>query len=250
MKGNERHQLITERLREDGYVEVAELAATTGASEMTVRRDLDQMAALGLLRRVRGGAAAVHHAVAPFPDRLTEAGDAKSRIADAVAKLLADHDSVVLDSGTTCLKVARRLRERPVTVMPMSLHAVTALADAPTARLLVPGGEPQPGELSLRGPLAVRSLRALRFDAAVVSPSAFTVGDGLATDNLADADIKQAMLAVAARVIVVADGSKWGRRGFAHVCPVDRVTVVVTDDRAPADQRDELTARGVQVITC
>lgn len=120
-----------ERLRDADQVAVADLASATGASEMTVRRDLDHLAARGVLRRVHGGAvpAAPSGIEPPFAARATEAVAAKRAIAAAAAELIRDGETIVLDSGTTALELARLLRGRAVTVMPLSLHAARELAD-------------------------------------------------------------------------------------------------------------------------
>lgn len=249
MKSAERQRIIVDRLREADQVAVAELAEATGASEMTVRRDLDHLASRGVLRRVHGGAvpAAPSGIEPPFAARATMGIAAKRAIAAAAAELIRDGETIVLDSGTTALELARLLRGRPVTVMPLSLHAAGELADDPAVRLLLPGGEPRPGEQSLIGPLTCASLRALRFDVAVLSPCAFGLEPGLTAFDLGDAEVKRTALAVSARAIVLADGAKWGRAALAHVCPADRPDVVVTDPGAPEDQRAALADLGVLV---
>ncbi|MFI9384998.1 DeoR/GlpR family DNA-binding transcription regulator [Kutzneria sp. NPDC052558] len=249
MRGNERQRLIVERLRGAQQVTVAELAEVTGASEMTVRRDLDVLAAHGVLRRVHGGAvpATPSGVEPPFAARAVSAPGAKKAIARAAVELIRDGETIVLDSGTTALEVARLLRDRAVTVMPLSLHAVTELLDAPRVRLLVPGGEPRPGELAMIGPLTLASLRMLRFDVAVLSPCAFDLEAGLTAFDLHDAEVKQQAIAVSARSLVLVDGAKWDRAALAHICAADRPDVVVTDPTAPEDQRRALAERGVLV---
>jgi DeoR/GlpR family transcriptional regulator of sugar metabolism len=249
MKSAERQRIIVERLRGADQVAVVELAAATGASEMTVRRDLDHLASRGVLRRVHGGAvpASPSGIEPPFSARATAAIAAKRAIAVAAAELIRDGETIVLDSGTTALELARLLRGRAVTVMPLSLHAARELAEDPDVRLLLPGGEPRPGEQALVGPLTLASLRALRFDVAVLSPCAFDVGSGLTAFDLGDAEVKQQALAVASRTIVLADGAKWGRSALAHVCPAGRPDVVITDPAAPEDQRAALAELGVLV---
>ncbi|MET8997297.1 DeoR/GlpR family DNA-binding transcription regulator [Amycolatopsis sp. Hca4] len=249
MKSAERQRVIVERLRDADQVGVAELAEATGASEMTVRRDLDLLAARGVLRRVHGGAvpASPTGVEAPFAARATAGIAAKRAIAAAAAELIRDGETVVLDSGTTALELARLLRGRPVTVMPLSLHAARELAEAPGVRLLLPGGEARPGEQALAGPLTLASLRALRFDVAVLSPCGIGADSGLTAFDLDDAEVKRTALDVAARAIVLADGAKWGRPALACVCPADRADVVITDPGAPEDQRAALTERGVLV---
>src|SRR6202007_1113089 len=130
-------------------------------SEMTIRRDLEMLAEQGVLERFRGGARSLllRGEEPPFALRAQEGVEAKQRIAAEVAGLIADGESVVVDSGTTCLEVACALRGRRVTVMPLSLQSVNTLAEAPgQVTVLVPGGRPRPGEGALTGPLTRASL--------------------------------------------------------------------------------------------
>ncbi|MGW1889223.1 DeoR/GlpR family DNA-binding transcription regulator [Streptomyces sp. NPDC002004] len=249
MGSTDRLRRITEAVREAGRVGVAELAELTGASEMTIRRDLEALADQGVLERYRGGARTLllRGEEPPFALRAQDGLDAKRRIAAEVASLIADGESVVLDSGTTCLEVARALRFRRVTVMPLSLHAVNALTGAPEVTLLVPGGRPRPGELALTGPLTEASLAALRFDTAVIGCCGLGAADGLTAYDLDDAAVKRAAIASARRVIAVADAGKFHRTALAHVAPAAALHAVVTDTGAPQDETEAIAAAGVTV---
>ncbi|MER6437112.1 MULTISPECIES: DeoR/GlpR family DNA-binding transcription regulator [unclassified Streptomyces] len=245
----DRLRQITEAVREAGRAGVAELAELTGASEMTIRRDLEVLAAQGVLERYRGGARSLllRGDEPPFALRSQDGLEAKRRIATEAARLIADGESVVVDSGTTCLEVARALKDRRLTVMPLSLHAVNALTDGPQLTLLVPGGRPRQGELALTGPLTEASLSALRFDTAVIGCCGLTAEDGLTAYDLDDAAVKRAAIASARRVIAVTEGSKLSRTALAHVAPASTLHAVVTDQDAPEDRIDALTAQGVTV---
>ncbi|WP_329362628.1 DeoR/GlpR family DNA-binding transcription regulator [Streptomyces sp. NBC_00669] len=251
MASSERHRQIVEAVRAEGRLGVAELAALTGASEMTVRRDLEILAGQGVLERYRGGARSLllRGEEPPFALRETESRAVKQRIAAEVAALVADGETVVLDSGTTCLEVARVLQQRRLTVMPLSLHAANALTGAARLRLIIPGGEPRPGELALTGPLTESALAALRFDTAVLGCCGLSAADGLTAYDLAEAAVKRAAIASARRVIAVADAAKFSRTALAFVVPVTALHTVVTDDRAPQDELSALTTAGVTVRT-
>ncbi|MGW4672397.1 DeoR/GlpR family DNA-binding transcription regulator [Streptomyces sp. NPDC004324] len=245
----DRLRQITEAVREAGRAGVAELAELTGASEMTIRRDLEVLAAQGVLERYRGGARSLllRGDEPPFALRSQDGLEAKRRIATEAARLIADGESVVVDSGTTCLEVARALKDRRLTVMPLSLHAVNALTDGRHLTLLVPGGRPRQGELALTGPLTQASLSALRFDTAVIGCCGLTAEDGLTAYDLDDAAVKRAAIASARRVIAVTEGSKLSRTALAHVAPASALHAVVTDQDAPEDQVDALAVKGVTV---
>ena len=251
---NARLTALTGLLQRDGRVEVAEAAEAFGTAEMTVRRDLDRLVAMGMARRVRGGAISLlmRGEELPFAMRALERAEAKARIGAAVADILRDGEAVLLDSGTTSVAVGRALAGRRLTVMALSLHVANALsAGAPgpageSVRLLVGGGEARPGELAMVGPIALASIAALRFDTAVLAPCGLAAGQITAHD-LGDAAVKQAMIAASARVVVAADGSKFGQTAMAVVGATDAVDMVITDATAPGDALDALRAAGVEV---
>ncbi|MET8897419.1 DeoR/GlpR family DNA-binding transcription regulator [Streptomyces albogriseolus] len=252
MSNADRHGLITKVVRDAGGATVQQLAELTGASEMTIRRDLDTLAAQGVLERVRGGARSLllRGEEPPFALRAREAVDTKRRIAAKVSALIADGESVVLDSGTTCLEVARLLRDRPVTVMPLSLQAIQLFGATPgPATLVVPGGQPRAAEGALTGPLTLASLAALRFDTAVVGCCGLSATDGLTAYDLDDAAVKKASIASARRTLVASGGSKLGRTAFAYVGPAALLHTLVTDDTAPADEVGALETAGTIVTT-
>jgi DeoR/GlpR family transcriptional regulator of sugar metabolism len=244
-----RHRQIADAVQDAGSLTVVELARLTGASDMTIRRDLDVLSTQGVLERIRGGARTLllRGEEPPYTLRRSDAVEAKLRIAQAVSGLLADGESVVLDSGTTCVEVARVIHDRRLTVMPLSLHAVSALADTRTVTLLVPGGQPRPDELALTGPLTEASIASLRFDTAILGCCALSVKDGLTAHDLADAVIKRAAIASARRVIAATDSTKLTRTALAYVSAVQDLDAVVTDRDAPADIVADFEAAGVVV---
>jgi DeoR/GlpR family transcriptional regulator of sugar metabolism len=248
MDGNERLAALTELLQRDGRVEVAHAAGAFGTAEMTIRRDLDRLVALGMARRVRGGAISLlmRGEELPFAMRALERADAKARIGAAVAGVLRDGEAVLLDSGTTAVEVGRALTGRRITVMAMSLHVATVLTAAESVRLLVCGGEARPGELAMTGPLALASIAALRFDTAVLAPCGLAGGQVTAHD-LGDAAVKQAMIGSSARVVVAADGSKFRQTAMAVVGAAEAIDMLITDATAPGEALDALRAAGVEV---
>jgi DeoR/GlpR family transcriptional regulator of sugar metabolism len=241
--------MITDAVRATGRSSVAELAEATGASEMTIRRDLEVLADQGVLERYRGGARSLllRGQEPPFALRAQDDLPAKQRIATEVAAMIADGESVVLDSGTTCLEVARALHHRRLTVVPLSLHAANALVGAPQLTLLFPGGQPRPGELALTGPLTEASLSSLRFDTAILGCCGLTAADGLTAYDLADAAVKRAAIASSRRVIAVTEAAKLSRTALAFVTPASALHAVVTDQDAPDEETEALTAAGVTV---
>jgi DeoR/GlpR family transcriptional regulator of sugar metabolism len=244
-----RHQMILQALRQRSPVLVGELADALDCSEMTVRRDLESLERSGGLRRVHGGAASVFLSAeeTPYGIRAFECSDAKAAIGAAAASLLADGETVILDGGTTAMEVARALRSRRLTVMPLALRPVFELHECPDIRLLLPGGEVRPGELSLTGSLTESSFSQLRFDTCVMGPCGIDAKAGMTTHFLAETAVKRAAARSAQRVIAVADSSKLGRVAFGHVCDLDEIDIVLTDAGADPQRVEELRAIGVDI---
>lgn len=236
-------------MRTTERVTVAELARDTGCSEMTIRRDLDQLAEQGVLRRVRGGAVSLvlRGETMPFAVREREGAEAKQRIAAEVDALLTDGESLILDSGTTGLAIARALAHRRLTVIPLDLHSATVLGGAPDVCLLVPGGQTTPGMLALTGHLTETSLRSLRVDTTVLGVCGLSVEHGVTAHDLVEVPVKQAAIAAAQRVVAVCTGAKFGRTGLGHVCPATTLDIVITDTDAPPEALARLRDLGVDV---
>ncbi|MGY0231750.1 DeoR/GlpR family DNA-binding transcription regulator [Longispora urticae] len=218
-----------------GRVTVAELAQRLGVSEMTVRRDLDELERQGLVTRVHGGAVATRsrEEEAGFTAREGWQSATKDRLGAAVADLVPTGSTVLLDAGTTTVHVAAHLAARaPLTVAVLSLQAAVRLADLPGIRLLIVGGESRPGERSLVGPLAVRAIAALAFDVFVMSIGGVHARHGWSEFSMDDAAVKQAGLLQATRTVAVADATKLGVRAFSQVATLDAVDTFVTDTAA------------------
>jgi DeoR/GlpR family transcriptional regulator of sugar metabolism len=241
--------MILEALRDRSPVLVGELADVLDCSEMTVRRDLDLLERSGGLRRVHGGAASVSLGAeeTPYDIRALESSDAKATIGAAMANLLTDGETVILDGGTTVMEVARTLRGRRLTVMPLALRPVFELHECPDIKLLLPGGEVRPGELSLTGSITESSISQVRFDTYVLGPCGIDAKAGITTHVLAEAAVKRAAVRSSQRVIAIADSSKLRRVAFGHVCDLDEIDIVLTDARADQQTVEELRAMGVEV---
>jgi DeoR/GlpR family transcriptional regulator of sugar metabolism len=244
-----RRRQMLDDLHRDGEIQVTEIAARLGCSEMTVRRDLDVLEQDGVLRRVHGGAVALHlrrHEV-PYGVRCLQHLEAKQRIGRAVAELLADGETVVVDSGTTALEVARHLRGRSITVLPLGVRPLLELADDTETRLIVPGGDVRAGELVFTGELTEVAFERLRFDTFVLGCCGVDGRDGLTTHVPEDARVKRAAVQASRRTIAVCDASKLGRVAFGHICDLADLDRLVTDIDADADLVQRWEMEGVTV---
>jgi DeoR/GlpR family transcriptional regulator of sugar metabolism len=242
-----RRRALLDALQRDGEVQVRQLAAELSCSGMTVRRDLDALEHDGVVRRVHGGAIRVQlrRDELPYAARVLEAAEAKQRIGRAVAALITDGETVILDSGTTARQVARALRGRPVTVLPLGLRVLMELADDDAISLICPGGDVRPGELVVTGDLAEVAFERLRFDTLVLGCCGLDEREGVTTHVPADARVKRAALRSARRVILASDATKIGQVTFGHVCSLAAAERLVTD--AGPEQTGPLEAAGLPV---
>ena len=244
-----RRRALAEAVRDRHEIPVRQLAAELGCSEMTVRRDLDALERDGVLHRVHGGAvdAGLRADELPYAVRLFEAAEAKERIGRAVAGLIADGETVVLDAGTTTAEVARALRGRPVTILPLGLRTLIELAHDQEIHLIAPGGDVRPGELVVTGDLAEVAFERLRFDTFVLGCCGIEHANGVTTHVPSDARVKRAAIAASRRTIAIADASKLGGVAFGHVCSLEALERFVTDADADGEAAAKLESAGLRV---
>ncbi|PJF49029.1 MAG: DeoR/GlpR transcriptional regulator [Chloroflexi bacterium] len=248
---NARQQVILQLLERQSVVRVAELCERFGVSDMTVRRDLQELEQAGLIRRTYGGAVSARGRSfePPFPARAATNQAQKQRIGQMAASLVQDGDSVALDVGTTTLEVARALRDKHnLTVVTHSLPIAQVLANHPLVRVIVVGGVLRSGELSLIGHLAERAYREFYVDKLFLGVGGLSLKAGLTEFNLEDALVKQAMLQSAKERIVVADASKLERVAFAFIGPLTGINTLVTDADADAQVVRQIEEAGVRVM--
>ncbi|WP_432543325.1 DeoR/GlpR family DNA-binding transcription regulator [Kineococcus sp. SYSU DK002] len=252
MQAELRHKEILDALHRTGRVEVPELAERLDISAITIRRDLDHLASVGALRRVRGGAVTtvLRGEGLPFDVRAADAAALKARLAATAAGLITDGEAVIIDSGTTGAAAAAALAARRIHAMPLSVQAIAALASSPSVDLILPGGTVRKPEGTLVGSGTERAIAALRFDTAVMTCCAASPAAGVMAYDLGDAAVKQAMRTASARTILIAEGAKFTRSALAVVCSLDDLDILVTDSSAPPAVLERLSAVGVQVELC
>ena len=245
-----RRQRILSIVESRRAARLEELSTALGVSQATVRRDLDELAAEGKVRRVHGGVVAiVERPNEPhFDVKAVEASAEKERIAARAVELLSPDDTVYLDSGSTVLAAARLLRGwESLTVVTNSLPAAMELAGR-GPRLIVVGGEFRERSRALVGPLTHPLLESINVDRALIGTYALSLEDGMTTTDPAEAFTKELALGRAREVILLADSRKMGTRSLVRAGRLDQVDILVTDDRIDADTVRDLEGRGIKVI--
>lgn len=230
-------------------VSIDALADLTGASAVTIRRDLTDLAGHGLVRRVHGGAVAVDHRGTPLPYELRAAENAtgKAAIAGVVAGLIEDDMSLVLDNGSTIVAVADAIAGRRATVLCLSLRAAVALSGSTDTTIVTPGGAVGGASLRYGGAACLEALATFRSDVAIIGACAASPAHGLTVTTSEDAQVKRAALAATARVILAATGDKLERTSSFRFGMLEDLDDLVTTPDAPAALLEEVQAAGVRV---
>jgi DeoR family fructose operon transcriptional repressor len=242
----ERRSRIVAMVEAQGRVRIAELVALLDVSEPTVRKDLSALEQRHLLRRTHGGAITVRPRFEPtIDDRGALHGEAKDRIAAACLNEIGRGDSIFLDSGTTVQRIADLLNEQHVNVLTNALGVATALADRPGVRHTLLGGSVRSLGGTLVGPVALDTLSRFTVNVAFISASGFT-GAGISVADVADAQVKQAVIERARRVVLALDSSKFGVDDFVAVCELDRIDLVITET-AGDEVKALCAAHGIQL---
>jgi DeoR/GlpR family transcriptional regulator of sugar metabolism len=225
----ERQRRIELMLREQGRVEVLELARLLQVSEHTVRRDLLVLQGQGLLQRTHGGAVTLDTQRLGLGARAAVLAGAKAAVGRAAAAFVEPGQTVVLDAGSTPLAMARALTVRPLTVITSSLDVAALFAGDAQVQLALTGGSWQHDNRALWGPAAIAMLAHCRADWAVPGACAIDAALGVSAPDEADAALKRAMIACARRTLILGDHSKLGNAAPFHVAPWSRVHALVID---------------------
>jgi DeoR family fructose operon transcriptional repressor len=251
MYAPERHQAILDQARSNGRVDVRELAELLQVTPETIRRDLTTLERRGLVRRAHGGAIPVERIT--MTPALSDRGEilAAEKVAIATAALeeLPDGGSIIIDAGTTTIKLAELLPiDRQLTVVTHSIAVAAALADRENIELHVLGGTVRAASRAAVGTWTHQMVSMVNVDVAFLSVNGITPERGLTTHNIAEAAVKSAMIKAARRSIVLADHSKFGREEFGRIAPLAAIDTIITDAAVNRDLLAEVEAAGPDVV--
>ena len=252
MLREKRQQEILEELERAGSVSVAALSQGLGISDMTVRRDLEELSARNMLRKVHGGAVPVPKTAAEphfvQKQRLNRAE--KRAIARAALGFVNDGDTVAFSAGTTTWQIAETLkRERgSLTFITNSTNIALTLQENGWEQIVLSGGMFRTPSDALIGPFADRTIRTLNADVLFLGVHGIDPEAGLTTPNVAEAETDGRLVEAAQKVVVVADHSKLGVVALAKIAPLSKVDVLVTDNAADAEMLREIVLAGVRAV--
>lgn len=246
----ERHQHILGKLKREGSVNVVDLCNELNVSSVTIRKDLKILEDKELLFRTHGGGTLVNPYTTDRPvneKAMIHSGE-KSGIGAAAADLIEPNDCVLIASGTTVHSLARNIQPRGnLTVVTAALNVATELLHHPDIEVIQLPGSIRRTSSSVTGIYAERMLEDFSFSKLFLGVDGIDTEFGLTTTNIMEAQLNRKMIAAAQKTIVLADSSKFGKRGFGRICGLEDIEQVITDANVSEHMVDTLKSLGIEV---
>ena len=249
MLSEERQRAILELLRRDGRVLVVDLARQFHTSQVTIRKDLEILHVQGRVHRTHGGALPARDGALEDPTlREKEKLHRKEKLQiAAAARMVAEGQVVILDSGTTTTGIARALRNfQNLTIITNAVNIAAELSGS-TVEVILTGGNLRKNSFSLVGPIAEETLHRLHADILFLGVDGFDVQYGLSTPNLLEAKVNRAMIEISKTAVAVCDSSKFGKRSLSLIAPPTSLQHVITDSGIPKADLSALKKSGIEV---
>ncbi len=229
----ERRNAILAKLATCGKVIVSDLSEEFQVTEETIRRDLEKLDKEGLAKKTYGGAVALDNygTDLPYNVRKRVNADFKEVIAQKIAEMIHDGDTIMLDASTTAISVTKYIKHKDnITIVTNSVEILLDLADKSDWNILSTGGMLKKGSLALVGPSAEKMIRGFHVDLAVCSAKGIDMTMGISDSNEKDAQIKEAIFSAADKKILAIDSSKFDKCSFVKVCDVANIDILVTNE--------------------
>lgn len=235
MSSIRRYEKIMEVLLTNKEVTVAELSDRLGVTGKTIREDLTRLEEQGLIIRVHGGAVLAQgdqFGILPAKEPLIKHAEEKADIARKALAHIQEGEIIALDGGSTTLEIARRLDNRPMTVITNDVYIISELAVKDHIRLVVPGGYRVRNMLA--GPEASAYVKQLNIQKAFISATGIHPEHGLSIYTGDLIEFKRALIDTAREVIAVIDHHKFGQTALRTFASLDELTRIITDGALPA----------------
>jgi len=245
-----RHQFILEQLKKEGYVKVQELSEKLGVSEVTIRKDLKELENRKMLYRNHGSASTVSSIITDkhVDEKEKIQIQEKIQIAKAANDMLEANDKIIIASGTTLLAFAAEIDiNKHVTVITSSVKVSLALSYKPNVEIVQLGGFMRKKAVSVIGHYAEDILKDLVCNKLFLGVDGIDLDYGLTTSDMSEARLNQKMIEISQEVIILTDSSKFGKRGFAKICDMNKIHHIITDSNAPGNVVELIRERGIKV---
>ncbi|APC38641.1 DeoR/GlpR family DNA-binding transcription regulator [Clostridium estertheticum] len=246
----ERKSKILNSLNKYGKVKVCDLSQQYEVSEVTIRRDLQELEEDKMIKRVHGGAVLNGNTKfePTFSEKIDKFYDEKESIGRLAASIIVDGDTIALDAGTTTISIARQITAKNITVLTNSVDVAYELAKKRDVEVIITGGTLRWETRAMVGPVADNALKNFRVDKVFIGTNGICDSDGLTTPNIIEANTKREMIKIADQTIVVCDHTKFGTVYFAKIVNLDSVDIIVTDNQIDNNIIEEFEEKGVKII--
>ena len=247
---SERHEIILNKLKDQGKVNVQELSDELSVSEVTIRKDLRLLEDKNLLFRTHGGATVSNPYTSdrPVSEKAKIQAKEKEAIAKEAVKLIGDSDSIILASGTTVSALANEIYSQSrLTVITSSLDVSLTLSGRENIDITQLGGQLRPSSNSVVGPYSEQFLSNITCGILFLGVDGIDLEYGLTTTNLMEASLNQKFIEISQYIVVLADHTKFGKRGFGRICTIDSVQHIITDEQTPQSIVSDLEKKGIRV---
>jgi DeoR/GlpR family transcriptional regulator of sugar metabolism len=226
-----RHQEILKILSLLRNVTVGDLARRLDVSEVTIRKDLSELEEMGCLIRTHGGARIAEDSriLKTIEMRQKEHLEQKQAIARKAKELIREGETIYLDAGSTCLLLARELVEMNLRVVTNSIDIMVVLGNAPGISLISLGGSYRKEAGSFVGPMAIEALKMFQIETSFLGATAFSPRGVFSSQNVIESQLKQKVLEVSGRRVILADSSKYGKEAFSVFARGGDVDILVSD---------------------
>jgi DeoR family transcriptional regulator of aga operon len=247
----DRHAFILNKLREAGKVSIPELMEEMKVSGVTIRKDLKLLEEKKLLFRTRGGGSMnnPYTIERPINEKEFIKSEEKKKIARAALQLIGQNDSIIIGSGTTVFELARCLQpDKRIIVITPALKVALELCNRPNIEILQLGGLVHQSSSSTAGSFAEKILDELSCGVLFLGVDGIDLEHGLSITNIVEASLNQKMIGLAQTVVVLADSSKFDRRGLGKIANLDQIDYIITDKEVNAATVSKIEKSGVRVI--
>lgn len=246
----DRHTKILEKLETDGSVNVNELSEEFNVSQVTIRKDLKLLEDRNLLYRSHGKAIPSNPYITESHVNIKEKIQTKekTKIAIAASNLLQPKDSIIIASGTSLTEFARHITNiDELTVLTASLNTALILSEVPNIDVIQLGGNVRKSSSSVIGPISEKMLTEFTFTKLFLGVDGIDLDYGLTTTNSMEASLNKEMIKAAQKIVILADSSKFGKKGFGRICGLQDIDQIITDKGIDESTKNRLLKLGVDV---
>jgi len=247
----ERHKYILGILQKDGYVKVLDLAKQLDVTAVTIRKDLKILEEKGMLYRTHGSASPVnpHAGDRNVKEKEKIKPDEKKIIGQAATKLIQNNDSIIINSGSTICAFAEQIEPIDgLTVVSASIKATLILSEKGPINLIQLGGLFKKKSISVIGSYTQSFLKEVACSKLFLGVDGIDIDFGITTSNIEEAELNKAMMEAVSKTIILADSSKFGKKGFGKICDIDKIDVIITDSGISTSMIKKIEEQGIELI--